>query len=78
MIWEQKSVIIVMLTNIVESGVLKCYQYWPERVGDTIVYRNLIVKTVEVEVTEDYTVSSFEITNTLVRVNKSILRLRFP
>lgn len=59
---------IVMLTNIVESGVEKCYQYWPERVGDTIVYRNLIVKTFDVKVTVDYTVSTFVITNTLVRV----------
>ncbi|KAJ6221404.1 hypothetical protein RDWZM_007216 [Blomia tropicalis] len=29
MIWEQQSKAIIMLNNLIERGVSKCYQYWP-------------------------------------------------
>jgi protein tyrosine phosphatase len=30
MIWENKSEIVLMLTNLVEGSTLKCHQYWPD------------------------------------------------
>jgi protein tyrosine phosphatase len=30
MMWENKSEIILMLTNLIESSMLKCHQYWPD------------------------------------------------
>uniref|UniRef100_A0A1X7TV44 protein-tyrosine-phosphatase n=1 Tax=Amphimedon queenslandica TaxID=400682 RepID=A0A1X7TV44_AMPQE len=29
LIWQEKSTIIVMITNIIEEGKVKCQQYWP-------------------------------------------------
>jgi len=29
MVWQENIVIIVMTTNIRETGTMKCYPYWP-------------------------------------------------
>lgn len=33
MIWENKSDIIAMMTQVVERGRVKCHKYWPEKPG---------------------------------------------
>ena len=30
MIWEQRSTLVVMLTEIVEGGKVRCCKYWPD------------------------------------------------
>ncbi len=30
MVWEQGSVVIVMLTKLAENGTAMCHRYWPE------------------------------------------------
>ena len=30
MVWEQGSTGIVMLTDVIKEGKVRCYQYWPE------------------------------------------------
>ena len=34
MVWEQGSVVIVMLTRLTENGEALCYRYWPEEGSD--------------------------------------------
>ena len=34
MVWEQGSVVIVMLTKLTENGVAMCHRYWPEEGSD--------------------------------------------
>lgn len=34
MVWEQGSVVIVMLTRLTENGEAMCYRYWPEEGSD--------------------------------------------
>ncbi|KAL3124264.1 hypothetical protein niasHT_006652 [Heterodera trifolii] len=36
MVWQERSSVLVALTNIVESGLKKCDQYWPNCVGDFV------------------------------------------
>jgi hypothetical protein len=37
MVWEQGSGVLIMLTRTTEV-VVKCAQYYPESVGDSIAY----------------------------------------
>lgn len=34
MVWEQGSVIIVMLSKLTENGEAMCHRYWPEEGSD--------------------------------------------
>ena len=34
MVWEQGSVVIVMLTKLTENGEAKCHRYWPDEGSD--------------------------------------------
>lgn len=67
MIWEQKCLVIVMVTGLIEDEVVKCHQYWEMNPGETLVYGNYEIKTVSVELNEGYSVSSLELRNLMVR-----------
>lgn len=54
---------IVMTTRVLERGRIKCGQYWETQEGNNCVYGNYNVRTLNVELNEDYTVSSLELTN---------------
>jgi len=45
MVWEQSSTTIIMLTEIIESGRMKCHQYWPS-VGESVDMGTLRVKNI--------------------------------
>ncbi|KFV79031.1 Receptor-type tyrosine-protein phosphatase epsilon, partial [Struthio camelus australis] len=57
MIWEQKSAVIVMLTNLKERKEDKCYQYWPDQGCWT--YGNIRVSVEDCIVLVDYTIRKF-------------------
>uniref|UniRef100_H2YIC9 Tyrosine-protein phosphatase non-receptor type 20 n=1 Tax=Ciona savignyi TaxID=51511 RepID=H2YIC9_CIOSA len=48
MVWEQESLIIVMLANVMEGGKAKCAKYWPE-FGKSCTYGGYNVQTVNEE-----------------------------
>uniref|UniRef100_A0A673I4J4 Receptor-type tyrosine-protein phosphatase kappa n=1 Tax=Sinocyclocheilus rhinocerous TaxID=307959 RepID=A0A673I4J4_9TELE len=56
MIWQEQSACIVMVTNLVEVGRVKCYKYWPD---DAEVYGDFKVTFVEVEPLAEYVVRTF-------------------
>uniref|UniRef100_A0A8C4SC66 Receptor-type tyrosine-protein phosphatase n=1 Tax=Erpetoichthys calabaricus TaxID=27687 RepID=A0A8C4SC66_ERPCA len=57
MIWEQKCVTIVMLTNLKERKEEKCHQYWPDQGCWT--YGNTRVAVEDFTVLVDYTIRKF-------------------
>ncbi len=52
---------IVMLTNIIENGVVKCHQYWPEELNKTTKYGQSQVTLVEASVCGDYVKRKFDL-----------------
>ncbi|KAM6965042.1 receptor-type tyrosine-protein phosphatase kappa [Aplochiton taeniatus] len=67
MVWQEQSACIVMVTNLVEVGRVKCYKYWPD---DSEVFGDFKVTFVEVEPLAEYVVRTF----TLERRGSSELR----
>uniref|UniRef100_A0A3P8V0T6 Receptor-type tyrosine-protein phosphatase kappa n=1 Tax=Cynoglossus semilaevis TaxID=244447 RepID=A0A3P8V0T6_CYNSE len=56
MVWQEQSACIVMVTNLVEVGRVKCYKYWPD---DAEVYGDFKVTFVEVEPLAEYVIRTF-------------------
>uniref|UniRef100_T1JAT5 Uncharacterized protein n=1 Tax=Strigamia maritima TaxID=126957 RepID=T1JAT5_STRMM len=65
MVWEQRVVIIVMITNLVERGRRKCDMYWPKDGQDT--YGFIQVTVLGETVMATYTVRTFSIRNIKIK-----------
>ncbi|XP_059176844.1 receptor-type tyrosine-protein phosphatase epsilon-like [Physella acuta] len=57
MLWEQKVDKVVMLTNLLEEGKIKCEQYWPDE--DEATFGLITVKLTVTDVFADYTIRQF-------------------
>nr|XP_057902120.1 receptor-type tyrosine-protein phosphatase kappa isoform X1 [Doryrhamphus excisus]XP_057902128.1 receptor-type tyrosine-protein phosphatase kappa isoform X1 [Doryrhamphus excisus] len=63
MVWQEQSACIVMVTNLVEVGRVKCYKYWPD---DAEVYGDFKVTFIEVEPLAEYVVHTFTLERSVV------------
>ncbi|XP_059173259.1 uncharacterized protein LOC131953868 [Physella acuta] len=54
MLWEQKVDKVVMLTNLIEEGKVKCDRYWPE--DGKMMFGDIKVKLAVTHVFADYTI----------------------
>ncbi|XP_018418116.1 PREDICTED: receptor-type tyrosine-protein phosphatase T isoform X8 [Nanorana parkeri] len=58
MIWQENSASVVMVTNLVEVGRVKCVRYWPD---DTEVYGDIKVALIETEPLAEYIIRTFSV-----------------
>lgn len=65
MVWEQNSVVIVMITKLVERGKRKCDQYWPD--DGVELYGPIQVKHLNTFSRAHYTVRMFSLKNTKLK-----------
>ncbi|XP_035280482.1 tyrosine-protein phosphatase non-receptor type 9 [Anguilla anguilla] len=63
MVWEQRVLIIVMTTRVVERGRVKCGQYWPLEAGRSEDHAPFLVRNVRIEMFQDFKISHLEICN---------------
>ena len=64
MIWDYNMPTIVMLTNLVEKGKIKCSQYWPEAGHQE--YGNVDVTIVNTVNQADFVVRYFQIKHVII------------
>ncbi|CAH1798657.1 unnamed protein product, partial [Owenia fusiformis] len=62
MIWEQNVSLIVMVTQLIERGRVKCEQYWPKEVGEPEFFGDLQVTLRSQSVLADYTIRVLDVT----------------
>src|SRR5437868_76254 len=76
MVWEQGSVIIVMLTRLMEHGVSLCHRYWPEEGSE--LYHNYEVHLVSEHIwCDDYLVRSFYLKNLKTSETRTVTQFHF-
>jgi len=75
MIWEQRSVTIVMMTKLEERTRIKCDQYWPNRGMET--YGCMHVSLVDVAELATYTVRTFHLTRTCHAEKREVKQFQF-
>ncbi|XP_063439230.1 tyrosine-protein phosphatase 99A-like isoform X4 [Mytilus trossulus] len=69
MVWEQKSVVIVMITKLMEKGRKKCDKYWPEEGLEQ--HGNIAVKHLNTFSRAHYTVRMFSLKDTKAKKQSS-------
>uniref|UniRef100_A0A4W4E1R8 Receptor-type tyrosine-protein phosphatase kappa n=1 Tax=Electrophorus electricus TaxID=8005 RepID=A0A4W4E1R8_ELEEL len=57
MVWQENTATIVMVTNLVEVGRLKCL-YWPD---DTEIYGDMKVTLIETQLLSEYVIRTFAV-----------------
>ncbi|KAH9492063.1 hypothetical protein Btru_026725 [Bulinus truncatus] len=59
MLWEQKTNKLVMLTSVIETGKLKCEQYWPDK--GTAKFGKIKMKLISEERFAEYSIRKLEL-----------------
>ncbi|XP_018319083.1 receptor-type tyrosine-protein phosphatase-like N [Agrilus planipennis] len=76
MIWEQGTVVIVILTRLTESGTAMCHRYWPEEGSE--LYHIYEVHLVSEHIwCDDYLVRSFYLKNTRTGETRTVTQFHF-
>ncbi|XP_072307390.1 receptor-type tyrosine-protein phosphatase mu-like [Eucyclogobius newberryi] len=58
MVWQENTAAVVMVTNLVEVGRVKCCKYWPD---DTEIYGDMKVTLIETELLSEYVIRTFAV-----------------
>ncbi|KAJ8031933.1 Tyrosine-protein phosphatase 10D [Holothuria leucospilota] len=62
LVWEQGASIIVMVTQLMENGKIKCHQYWPDEGEGPVRYGEIVVNPMKVQKEQLWTIRKFQIT----------------
>uniref|UniRef100_A0A1I8BYV2 Tyrosine-protein phosphatase domain-containing protein n=1 Tax=Meloidogyne hapla TaxID=6305 RepID=A0A1I8BYV2_MELHA len=66
MVWQEKCYLLIAITNMVECGLRKCDQYWPEEIGAKILTENFCIKLIAERSNSVFTHRVIEIKNNLI------------
>ncbi|XP_031415704.2 receptor-type tyrosine-protein phosphatase mu-like isoform X5 [Clupea harengus] len=73
MVWQENTATIVMVTNLVEVGRVKCCKYWPD---DTEVYRDMKVTLIETQLLSEYVIRTLAVEKVCVHPQRGAHEIR--
>uniref|UniRef100_A0A286ZMK5 protein-tyrosine-phosphatase n=1 Tax=Sus scrofa TaxID=9823 RepID=A0A286ZMK5_PIG len=74
MVWHENTASIIMVTNLVEVGRVKCCKYWPD---DTEIYKDIKVTLIETELLAEYVIRTFAVEKRGVHEIREIRQFHF-
>lgn len=77
MTWEQQSLVIVMVTNDVEQGRVKCARYWPDNEGSSKTMGSYSVKLELARANDAYTMRRLQVSNNTTGEVRMICQLQY-
>jgi len=78
MIWQQLTLVIAMTTKVLEQRKLKCSQYWPLEIGQSLKIENLFeILNTQVQDLGDYRVTNLTIKHLPTGENRHIAHCQF-
>lgn len=77
MIWENNTAIIVMLTDVVESGKEKCHPYWPQADDSRVTFKDFVVTRKTTCVSSTFTTCALQVQYLPTRVTRTVYHLQY-
>nr|AAA21728.1 tyrosine phosphatase [Xenopus laevis] len=77
MVWEQKVLIIVMTTRVIERGRIKCGQYWPLEAGRSEDTGHFIIRNIHIDLFQDFKLTHFEVYNKQTDESRSVAHYQY-
>ncbi|MEE6506646.1 hypothetical protein FKM82_007775 [Ascaphus truei] len=79
LVWEQKSIGVVMLNRVIEKGSIKCAQYWPKKEESSMLFEdtNLKLTLISEDIKSYYTIRQLELENTNTQETREILHFHY-
>jgi protein tyrosine phosphatase len=77
MIWETNTSVVIMLTNIIEKGVVKCAQYWPSELSESITYGVYRVTLTDIEVSSEVTTRRMDLMDVETNNMRTIVHFHY-
>nr|XP_054592187.1 receptor-type tyrosine-protein phosphatase mu isoform X3 [Nothobranchius furzeri] len=74
MVWQENTAAVVMVTNLVEVGRVKCCKYWPD---DTDIYGDMKVTLIETQLLSEYVIRTFAVEKRDVAEIREIRQFHF-
>ncbi|XP_078328949.1 receptor-type tyrosine-protein phosphatase T-like isoform X2 [Crassostrea virginica] len=76
MVWQQNVTQIIMLTNIMEGGKIKCFQYWPD-CSNTELYGNFTIENVSEKHYAFYITRKFVLSHKQQQMSHDIMQYHY-
>lgn len=74
MVWYENTASIIMVTNLVEVGRVKCCKYWPD---DTEIYKDIKVTLIDTELLAEYVIRTFAVEKRGIHEIREIRQFHF-
>ncbi|XP_044160405.1 tyrosine-protein phosphatase non-receptor type 9-like isoform X2 [Bufo gargarizans] len=77
MVWEQRVLIIVMTTRVIERGRIKCGQYWPLEAGRSEDSGHFIIRNIHIDLFQDFKLTHLDLYNKQTNESRSVAHYQY-